>query len=119
MPPESAHAGRLPARLEVDGLLRQVQSVGGFACVLHKGEPDAGTILVVLTENARNTRVYERMPQPDGTRGWACSRAQDNENKQEFEDYLTRRAQQDPDVWIIELDIADGERFIGLKPATG
>ena len=32
--------------------------------------------------------------------------------------YLTRRVEQDPDVWIIELDVADGERFI-LESASG
>jgi hypothetical protein len=32
--------------------------------------------------------------------------------KQEFEAFLTRRMAQDPDLWVIELTIADGERFI-------
>lgn len=94
-------------------MVRRVQAEGGFAAVLHKGHAEAGTILVVLTENGRDSRVYERMPQPDGTRKWHCSRIQDPENKQDFEDYLSRRAAQDDDLWIVELDIAQGERFIG------
>ncbi|MBV1917442.1 MAG: DUF1491 family protein, partial [Sphingomonadaceae bacterium] len=36
-------------------------------------------------------------------------------NKEEFEGYLQRRQNQDPDLWILELDIAHGERFIGLS----
>jgi hypothetical protein len=55
------------------------------------------------------------MPHPDGTRRWTLSRAQDTENPSEFAKYLARRANQDPDLWIVELDIADGERFIGLS----
>jgi hypothetical protein len=105
---------RLPAHLEVAGLLRQVQNEGGFATVLHKGERDAGTILVVATENGMNSRAYERMPQLDGTRGWAICFSQDAEKQTEIDRYLERRADQDPDLWIIELDIAHGERFIGL-----
>lgn len=103
---------RLPAHVEVSSLLRRVQSEGGFATVLQKGERDAGTILVVLAENGDRMRLYERMPQLDGTRVWTLARAQDTEKPYDFSDYLDRRAAQDPDTWILELDIADGERFI-------
>lgn len=110
---------RLPARLEVAALIRLAQNGGGFAAVLKSGEEAAGTVLLVLTENGVNTRVYERMPQVDGSRAWHCSKIQDIENKQDFHDYLDRRGRQDPDLWIVELDIANGERLIGLPPAAG
>ena len=103
---------RLPAHLEVSGFIRRTQAEGGFAAVLHKGEPEAGTILLVLTENGLNSRVYERMPQIDGTPAWHCSKRQDTDKPWEFSEYLERRGSQDRDLWIIELDIADGERLI-------
>lgn len=105
---------RLPAHLEVAALIRRTQAEGGFAAVLKKGDAEAGTILLVLTENGTNMRVYERMPQLDGTRAWHCSKRQDAGNPLEFGDYLDRRARQDEDLWIIELDIADAERLIGI-----
>ena len=49
---------RLPAHVEVSGLIRAVESAGGFAMVLQKGERDAGTILVLTTQNGRNTRLW-------------------------------------------------------------
>lgn len=104
---------RIPAHLEVAALIRLVQAEGGFAAVLGKGEPEAGTILVVTTENGGNSRVYERMPQLDGSRKWSCSKEQDPQNKDIFNQYLERRKHQDPDLWIVELDIARAERFIG------
>jgi hypothetical protein len=52
------------------------------------------------------------MPQPDGTRAWTVSRQQEAENKREFWEYLDRRKNQDDDLWILELDIPDAERFI-------
>jgi hypothetical protein len=107
---------RLPAHLEVSGLIRQAEAAGGFGAVLQKGEREAGTILVVIAENGRNSRAYERMPQLDGTRAWHCAARQDAENPLIFGDYLQKRGKQDPDLWIVELDIADGERFIGLNP---
>jgi hypothetical protein len=80
--------------------------------VLKKGEREGGTILVVLAENGANARVFERMPDLDGIRKWTLSRTQDADNKSEFQDYLDRRGRQDPDLWIIELDVANGERLI-------
>ncbi|MCJ1960386.1 DUF1491 family protein [Novosphingobium mangrovi (ex Hu et al. 2023)] len=103
---------RLPAHMEVSALIRRVESEGGFGMVLSKGERDAGTLMIVLVERGRDSRAYERMPQLDGTRKWTLSRTQDPENPWEFSDFLERRGQQDPDLWIVELDIADGVRFI-------
>ena len=110
---------RLPAHLEVSGLLRAVQAAGGFAMVLHKGEREAGTIVVVCVENGANRRIFERMPSPDGDRQWTLVQAEDAENPQNIDEYLARRERQDPDLWIIELDIADGERFVGLAGTNG
>ena len=103
---------RVPAHLEVAGLLRAVESAGGFATVIAKGERDAGTLLVTCCESGKNCRAYERMPRPDGTRGWTLTKAQDLENPFEFSEYLDRRRRQDRDLWIVELDIPDAERFI-------
>ncbi|MEO0030637.1 MAG: hypothetical protein RIS94_395 [Pseudomonadota bacterium] len=103
---------RLPARLEVSALLRRTEAAGGFAVVLRKGEPDAGTILIVMMDNQGLGTLFERMPTASGARKWCQVKRQDIENKQEFEDYLDRRASSDADVWIVELTIADGERLV-------
>ena len=57
-------------------------------------------------------RLFERMPQLDGTSRFIEVRKQDSENTGDFQDYCNRRKAQDADVWIVELDIADAERFI-------
>ena len=105
--------GRLPAHVEVSALIRRVQAVGGFATVIRKGERDAGTILVILSERGENSRLFERMPSMEGGREWHCSLKEDAENQQQFSEYVGRRGEQDRETWIIELDVADGERFIG------
>jgi hypothetical protein len=110
---------RLPAHLEVAGLIRRVGAAGGFAAVIAKGEPDSGTILLILRDSHTNPRLFERMPQPDGSRHWTLTRTQNTDNKHEFEDYLARRKTQDSDVWIVELDIPNPERFIGDSTWSG
>lgn len=107
---------RLPAHLEVSGLIRLVESQGGTAMVLAKGERDAGTILIVTMCRGEDVRLFERMPQMDGTRPFLATKFQDLEKPEEFSEYLDRRRRQDPDIWIIEVDIANAERFVELLP---
>lgn len=103
---------RLPAHLEISAMIRLAEAEGGFATVLAKGEKEAGTILLLTVGSDRMGCLYERMPQLDGTRPFLVAKQQTTENKQEFEEYLKRRQSQDPDLWILELDIVDSERFI-------
>ena len=110
---------RLPAHLEISGIIRAVQNEGGFATVLAKGERDAGTILIVTLEQGGPARLYERMPQLDGSRPFILSREQDMDNPLEFNEYLTNRSARDPDLWVLELDIANPERFAALQHKPG
>lgn len=103
---------RLPAHLEVSAILRLAESLGGFGAVLAKGERDAGTILLVTTCRGQAARLYERMPALDGSRSFVATKEENPENKEEFSEYLARRRRQDGDIWQIEVDIADPERFV-------
>ncbi len=107
---------RLPAGLEVSALVRRVQNEGGFATVIAKGHPEAGTIMALTTCNNANFRAWERMPQADGERRWTCVRVAETGSDPDWMAWLERRRTQDSDLWIIELDIADGERFIPAGP---
>lgn len=107
---------RLPAGIEVSALLRQVQAEGGFGTIIARGDPDAGTVMVVLCDRGGDYRAYERMPSADGHRIWQCAKRHNAESPDEFPDWLKKRERQDNDLWIVELDIASGERFIGLTP---
>jgi hypothetical protein len=104
--------GRLPAHLEAGAIMRLAQTEGGFAMVLAKGEHDAGTILLVTMCRGKGAVLYERMPQLDGSRKFLAAKREDAENPQEFSEYLARRRRQDQDMWLIEVDIADPQRFV-------
>ena len=110
---------RLPAHLEISGIIRAVEAEGGFATVLSKGERDAGTILIVTLQREGPAQLYERLPQLDGSRPFVLSRTQDPENPLDFNEYLTNRSARDPDLWVLELDIANPERFAALQQKVG
>ena len=103
---------RLPVHAEVGALIRAVSAVGGFATVIAKGERDAGTLMIVCCGKDRLAAAYERMPQRDGQRVWAVACQQTTEKPEQFWEYCDRRKKQDPDLWIVELDVPDGERFV-------
>lgn len=107
-------APRLAASLRIKALRRLAEQEGGFATVIRKGDETSGAILVQWLRNGRNPVLFEQMPSFDGPGEWAQIKEQDTENKQEYEDYLSRRAERDQDIWVIELDIADEKRLIGL-----
>lgn len=107
---------RLPAHLEVGALLRLAETQGGSGMVLAKGERDAGTVLLVAMRRGRDSELFERMPGLDGSRSYVRTKVQDEDNPLEFSEYLERRRKQDPDIWIIEIDIDDPEGFRGHLP---
>ena len=102
---------RLQSSLLVTALIRRVESEGGFAAVLAKGDPDSGSVLLVLAEKGRKAGFLERVLQPDGRYSWQAVGEQALANTEETEKFLQRRRKYDPDIWLIELDIPSAERF--------
>lgn len=107
---------RLPAHLEAASIIRLAESQGGFATVLARGERDAGTILVVTMCRGGPAQLHERMPGLDGSRKFVATKWQDADNPADFAAYLERRRRQDPDIWILEVDIDNPERFTAILP---
>lgn len=103
---------RLPSALIVAGLMRRAQQEGGNAAVLARGDEQAGGILLVMAERGATVAVMERGHDLDGRPIWRDAAPQVLEGKDNLHDYLARRRQRDPDLWAIELDIVDSQRFI-------
>jgi hypothetical protein len=102
---------RLASHVLAGSLLRLAQSQGGFGAVLSKGDPTSGAVAVILAEKGRKLRILERVLRSDGHYVWEDLLTQAAENEEEVEKFLTKRRMVDPDVWVLELDIASAERF--------
>jgi hypothetical protein len=102
---------RLDTQTLVSALIRRVGAAGGFATVLHKGDPVGGIILVQLLDRGRFGTLLERMTDLSGRQTLvACGPKHDSQDT-EILDYISKRKRSDPDLWLVELDVADGERF--------
>lgn len=102
---------RLTSAMLVSTLLRRVAQAGGNAVVLKKGDASAGTILLFCCERGVFTSIQERILDISGTYKWHPVGPDANQDKVNVEDYIIRRRSRDSDLWLIELDIANAERF--------
>lgn len=101
-------SARLTSAMLVAALIRRVNIAGGMATVLHKGEPDVGAIMLICMEKGIVQSVRERVLGMNGGYEWMPVGPG---ALHEIDDYLARRRARDPDLWLIELDIAQAERF--------
>ena len=93
----------------VNALVRRANRDGGFATVLAKGDATAGAILVIAQDRGRNARAYERGIGPKGETALIAVGPEDDDK---VTDYWMRRRTSDPDLWVVEVDIAQAERFV-------
>ena len=103
--------GRLQSSILVNALQRRAESEGGFAAVLAKGDPTAGAVLVILAERGEKIKILERLLEGGERYAWHEVGNQALANEQELQKFLDRRRRFDPDIWLIELDVASAERF--------
>lgn len=102
---------RLPSHLLVSALIRRANEEGGFATVLARGDKDSGVILLACSERGALPFFLERGLGPNGQVQLLRTGPQDVANTDDANGYWQRRRARDPDLWVIELDIADSERF--------
>jgi hypothetical protein len=100
-------------------MLRRAEAAGGFGTVLHKGDPDRGSVLLLISSRGRHLACLERMLSPAGTYGWQRTGPDESAGSMEIADFLARRARFDEDYWALELDIAEPERFIAETTGSG
>lgn len=103
---------RLASGLFISALMRRVQAEGGHAMLLARGDETAGAILIQLLEKGEFYGLFERVMASETDYSWQRVGPQVLDKSQENDEYVARRRDRDTDLWVIELDIANGERLI-------
>jgi hypothetical protein len=110
---------RLPTHVEVASILRRAAAEGDFATLMRRGDPDRGTVLLIVTSRGRHIACLERRLAADGFYRWETTGPCESASSAELQEFLRKRARFDEDSWVIELDIAQPERFIAETTLTG
>ncbi|MEH3107808.1 MAG: DUF1491 family protein [Sphingomonas fennica] len=97
-------APRLATGIVVAALLRRMAAEGGQGTILHRGDAQAGAILIVTMARGSVTGVLERTL---GADGYALGRS-GPADPTTLDGWLERRRLADPDLWVVELE-GDGE----------
>lgn len=101
---------RLPASVIASALIRRVNDAGGFATVRVKGDAQGGTFLLIATARGGDAKLFERGIGRSGAPQLIESTPTDA-SPNAIEAYWRKRRARDPDLWVIELDSPDAERF--------
>jgi hypothetical protein len=110
---------RLTSQILVSALMRQAQAAGGFAAVLHRGEAMSGAIVVQIVERGENIGLFERVTGLDGKTELVPVGPDNLSEFSALSDYIARRTRVDPDIWFLELDVADGQRLAAALLCAG
>lgn len=102
---------RLTAKAWTSALIRSVHAAGGFATVLKHGDDSAGSIILVLLRPDGGQTVLTRAMRGESYM-WVVAAEHPRDELRHINDFLDKQGRYDPDIWIIELDIAHPERFI-------
>jgi hypothetical protein len=79
---------------------------------MRKGDEERGTLILFVSSRVVHIASLERVQTLDGAYRWERAGPAESAGSREIADFLARRARFDDDLWAIELDIAEPERFI-------
>lgn len=111
---------RLNAAVEASALMRQVEAGGDFAAVLRRGDSERGSLLLIIGSRGEHVACVQRRLDPSsGNYAWNRVGPKRGASSTEIRAFLETQARFDPDLWQIELDIAQAERFIAETITSG
>jgi hypothetical protein len=102
---------RLSSDIWVYALIRRVELAGSFATIARKGDARGGAVLVkTINRRTQETRLWTEATAGDGETVWMRPIASESES--DIDAYIGRAARIDPDIWVVEIEDADGRRFL-------
>ena len=86
---------------------------------MRKGDEERGSLLLFVSSRGSHVTTLERILNLDGSYSWQRIGPSESAGSTEIADFLAQRTRFDEDLWAVELDIADPERFIAETKLTG
>jgi len=102
---------RIPSHLLVSGLVRAANACGGYAVLIKRGAEERGGIILICRENDRETHLLELTLDFNDKMLWLPHNSGNQGSTVDLDKYLAKRQAHDEDLWVVELSIADAQRF--------
>ncbi len=104
----------LPTELWVMAHVRRCNSEGIPATIVHRGDADAGGVLVKLYLGKEGCRVLTQMSDAEGRVAWMAALKGETVPEADADAYIARQRSRDGDLWVIEI-----EDRLGRHPFEG
>ena len=78
-----------------------------------------GALLLIVSSRGRYVTGLERILGISGGYEWRPTGPAESASSTDLQSFLAKRTRFDPDLWVVEVDIADPERFIAETTALG
>lgn len=115
---QSVMALRLKSEFFVQALVRRVQASfvdgGAAAYIAKRGDTDAGGIFVRVNRLDGTAGVLTIFTHMDGDRRWRVV-LPPRTLEREVDAHMQREIKRDPDIWIIDIEDAQGRHFLEEK----
>jgi hypothetical protein len=103
----------LKTQIWASALVRRAEVAGAFAAIVRRGDDDAGAVLVKVATLDGRARLYAPARNGEGERVWLdLSAGPLGVDERAVDDHARKRAQTDPDVWIVEIEDRAGRHFL-------
>ena len=103
----------LKTEIWAQALMRRAAVAGAFAAVVRRGDADAGAVLVKVATLDGRARLYAPAQNAAGERVWLdLSSGPLGVEEAGVDAHARRRAETDPDLWIVEIEDREGRTFL-------
>jgi len=100
---------RLKADVWTSAIIRRAETQGAFAAIVKKGDPDAGACLIKVRLLNGEATLYRPIRNMSGERVWL---PKGPEIERDIDFYINGRIDDDPDLWIVEIEDRQGRHFL-------
>jgi len=76
--------------------------------VINSGERMGGTILLKIYQAGVGCRLFSQIRDLDGNLSWYAAHKEDVIEEHDADERIRKSIQQDPDLWVIEIESRDG-----------
>ena len=102
---------RLKSSIFVSALIRSLGAKGAFCCVLNKGAEEAGAIFICHTKSRDCSDFYGPVAQallPDHHQHDRYFELLNSAlNDTQISEFIQKQRRFDPDIWVVEIEIAE------------
>ena len=102
----------LKTHIWLDALRWRVEAAGASIFVVKRGDSDFGTLLLKVSRLDGTAQLLSPTTSVDGEKEWIFPLGPDWFDESRVDQYMMGRREDDPDLWLIEIEDREGRHFL-------